>query len=221
MDTTFAQRFNLGIKTRGRSDPFSEFVPVNKAVKPNQVYKDNYSMIDHDISAFINDSHSAVFVGAKSNAKPKLDPMISLSEKSVGKERIFRTLISNQSASPNRLNIHNKFNEVKSLTPTMRSNSHNKRKLYTPITFDRSFSNPRENNTQNVATEAGKKRSKKYRPYTLDDYKRVRPSKYYVLGGLGAFNIGTEIWKKGVERQERMKKYWKQLQTMMDDDTHQ
>jgi hypothetical protein len=34
-----------------------------------------------------------------------------------------------------------------------------------------------------------------FSPYTLKDYKQIRPSKYYYLGGLGAVNIGTEEWK--------------------------
>lgn len=30
-----------------------------------------------------------------------------------------------------------------------------------------------------------------YKPYTLKDYKRIKPNVYYELGGLGAFNIGS------------------------------
>lgn len=35
-----------------------------------------------------------------------------------------------------------------------------------------------------------------FSPYTLKDYKNIQSDKYYQLGGLGAFNIGTEEWNR-------------------------
>ena len=36
----------------------------------------------------------------------------------------------------------------------------------------------------------------KYKPYTLKEYKNVKPNGYYTLGGLGSSNILPENWKK-------------------------
>lgn len=45
-----------------------------------------------------------------------------------------------------------------------------------------------------------------YKPYSLKDYKEIKPSKYYELGGLGA-NIGNEQWKSRHEKLEKMSQY--------------
>ena len=49
-----------------------------------------------------------------------------------------------------------------------------------------------------------------FSPYTLKDYKKIKPNKYILLGGLGA-NIGNEDWKKASEKKQKMKNYWKTL----------
>jgi len=47
-----------------------------------------------------------------------------------------------------------------------------------------------------------------YKPYSLKDYREIRPTKYYKLGGLGA-NIGSEQWKSRYEKIEKMAQYAK------------
>eukprot|EP00826_Nyctotherus_ovalis_P029082 TRINITY_DN2293_c0_g1_i4.p1 TRINITY_DN2293_c0_g1~~TRINITY_DN2293_c0_g1_i4.p1 ORF type:complete len:433 (+),score=118.90 TRINITY_DN2293_c0_g1_i4:139-1437(+) len=45
-----------------------------------------------------------------------------------------------------------------------------------------------------------------YKPYSLKDYKEIKPTKYYQLGGLGA-NIGNDQWKSRHEKLEKMNQY--------------
>jgi hypothetical protein len=35
-----------------------------------------------------------------------------------------------------------------------------------------------------------------WKPYTVKDYRKIKPDTYYELGGLGAFNIGSEDWRR-------------------------
>ena len=53
-----------------------------------------------------------------------------------------------------------------------------------------------------------KKQSKiNYTPYTLTDYERIKFDKYYVLGGLGPVNLGTEEWRAKKLALDRRNKY--------------
>jgi len=45
-----------------------------------------------------------------------------------------------------------------------------------------------------------------YIPYTLEDYKAIKPEKYINLGGLGP-NIGTKDWEEKMQRREKVKNY--------------
>jgi len=38
--------------------------------------------------------------------------------------------------------------------------------------------------------------TRRFKPYTIKDYKNIQPQKYYELGGLGSGVIGTEEWSK-------------------------
>lgn len=53
-----------------------------------------------------------------------------------------------------------------------------------------------------------------YNPYTLKDYKQIRPNRYYMLGGLGAANIGTEIWTEKKSLYDRRADFAKKLQRL-------
>ena len=48
-----------------------------------------------------------------------------------------------------------------------------------------------------------------YKPYTINDYKNIKPEKYYVLGGLGPSKIGTDDWQKKTELYQKRAKYGK------------
>lgn len=45
-----------------------------------------------------------------------------------------------------------------------------------------------------------------FKPYTINDYLKLKPNKYYKLGGLGA-NIGGDDWIKKKDSMEKRKKY--------------
>ena len=50
-----------------------------------------------------------------------------------------------------------------------------------------------------------------YTPYTIKDYRSIRPNKYLQLGGLGAFMVGTEDWQRKKELHEKRKTYARQV----------
>ena len=47
----------------------------------------------------------------------------------------------------------------------------------------------------------------RYKPYSLWDYRAIRPRRYLELGGLGPGVIGTENWQVARNKWQRMKKY--------------
>jgi hypothetical protein len=47
-----------------------------------------------------------------------------------------------------------------------------------------------------------------FKPYTLRDYKEIKPQKYFSLGGLGA-NVGGDEWRKQRLKLDRMTEYSK------------
>jgi hypothetical protein len=53
-----------------------------------------------------------------------------------------------------------------------------------------------------------------FSPYTLKDYKQIRPSKYYILGGLGAVNIGSEEWKAKKSLYDKRTDFARKLQRL-------
>ncbi|CAG9315557.1 unnamed protein product [Blepharisma stoltei] len=64
--------------------------------------------------------------------------------------------------------------------------------------------------TRQAQYEGDYYRSKKiqggFKPYTLNDYKAIKPEKYYELGGLGP-TIGSDDWLKKREIHEKRKEY--------------
>jgi hypothetical protein len=46
-----------------------------------------------------------------------------------------------------------------------------------------------------------------FTPYTLKDYKIIKPKQYYQLGGLGPVNIGTSDWARKKELTDKRLKY--------------
>jgi len=50
-----------------------------------------------------------------------------------------------------------------------------------------------------------------YTPYTIKDYRSIRPNKYLQLGGLGAFMVGTEDWQRKKELHDKRKTYARQV----------
>ena len=50
-----------------------------------------------------------------------------------------------------------------------------------------------------------------FSPYTLKDYRLIKPTKYTPLGGLGPFMIGTQEWAKKKDLENRKKAYAKQV----------
>ena len=54
----------------------------------------------------------------------------------------------------------------------------------------------RHHSAVNTVGDARKRRDRSFTPYTINDYRLIRHDNYYQLGGLGAYNIGSEEWKK-------------------------
>lgn len=50
-----------------------------------------------------------------------------------------------------------------------------------------------------------------YKPYSLKDYDTIKPKTYYILGGLGPSNIGTEDWTRKKELNDKRWNYGKDV----------
>jgi len=46
-----------------------------------------------------------------------------------------------------------------------------------------------------------------FEPYTVSDYRKLKPSLSLPLGGLGAFTVGSERWHQATEKLTRMKDF--------------
>lgn len=46
-----------------------------------------------------------------------------------------------------------------------------------------------------------------FEPYTVNDYRKLKPSLSQALGGLGAFTVGSERWQQATEKLMRMKDF--------------
>lgn len=46
-----------------------------------------------------------------------------------------------------------------------------------------------------------------FEPYTVADYRKLKPSLSLPLGGLGAFTVGSERWHQATEKLTRMKDF--------------
>jgi hypothetical protein len=46
-----------------------------------------------------------------------------------------------------------------------------------------------------------------YTPYTLRDYREIKPKAYYQLGGLGPYNLGSEDWNNKKNLYDKRKQY--------------
>lgn len=56
-------------------------------------------------------------------------------------------------------------------------------------------------------TSAPKPKTVNFTPYSLKDYSLIKPGKYYVLGGSGPRNIGTDEWNLKKKIIDKRKKY--------------
>mmetsp|Transcript_14666 Transcript_14666/g.27183 ORF Transcript_14666/g.27183 Transcript_14666/m.27183 type:complete len:300 (+) Transcript_14666:49-948(+) len=81
-----------------------------------------------------------------------------------------------------------------------------KRKRLSPISV-------KETSESKAETKSSPSKSP-YNPYTLKDYKQIRPSKYYILGGLGPSNVGTEVWTEKKSLYDRRVDFAKKLQRL-------
>lgn len=71
--------------------------------------------------------------------------------------------------------------------------------------------NLRSTESDTISVGYSRRRLADFTPYTLKDYKLIKSEKYYELGGLGAYNIGTEEWEKKKELQDKKNEYAKQV----------
>eukprot|EP00826_Nyctotherus_ovalis_P039489 TRINITY_DN3803_c0_g1_i12.p1 TRINITY_DN3803_c0_g1~~TRINITY_DN3803_c0_g1_i12.p1 ORF type:complete len:406 (+),score=89.25 TRINITY_DN3803_c0_g1_i12:182-1399(+) len=72
-----------------------------------------------------------------------------------------------------------------------------------------------DQSASNISTLSAPNPSK-YRPYRISEYREIKPSRYYTLGGLGP-NLGGEDWKERIERTRRMHEYARNVQELNKD----
>lgn len=59
--------------------------------------------------------------------------------------------------------------------------------------------------------QTGPRSQPSFSPYTLQDYRLIRPAKYMVLGGLGPHMVGSQEWLKKRDLDNRRKTYGQQV----------
>lgn len=118
-----------------------------------------------------------------SHAKPRKSENLG-----VLKNAAYQNLTSNRPLIPiNQLSPRNDVNKLNNRNPSTGESMHS----MGPRSSSMSGLNP-----------------SKYRQYTLRDYKEIKPSRYYTLGGLGA-NVGNKEWEEKKQRLEKMVGYAK------------
>lgn len=76
-----------------------------------------------------------------------------------------------------------------------------------PSFFAGSRKNPEKQARSEPRSQAG------FSPYTLEDYRLIRPTKYSPLGGLGASMVGSQEWQRKKDLSSRKRTYGLQVFT--------
>jgi len=101
---------------------------------------------------------------------------------------------------------------VQSNTP----NPHRKNQLKTSPILKKAIERPAlfaamgQTNTEKIAVSEARSQVS-FSPYTLEDYRLIRPTKYLPLGGLGASMIGSQEWLRKKELDSRRRTYGQQV----------
>jgi len=106
----------------------------------------------------------------------------------------------------------NYSNQIKENHVAQASPQHNK-DIYSNKKYNPNGSNKKSDNFNSGDHTPGSENKPpqpkiEYKPYSLKDYKEIKPQKYVKLGGLGA-DVGGDVWKKRKEKLERMTEYAK------------
>ena len=178
MERKIVSRFSQ----KHRWDSFQTSIPINKSIKPTQVYKDQAPLFS-----------AAKAVVAHSECGDSAKKVSGLSQEfAYLRERLYparskSTECQLQSGVP--LVLRNKFSfqsmSGRSISPPKWSFAH------------------RHKSDSATMHSSGSS----YREYSLSDYRKITPKKYVVLGGLGPSHVGTEEWKAAYEKLQRVKQY--------------
>ena len=82
-----------------------------------------------------------------------------------------------------------------------------KKTIEKPGFFAANTNNPEKKARSEPRSQAG------FSPYTLEDYRLIRPTKYSPLGGLGASMVGSQEWLRKKDLDSRKKTYGLQVFT--------
>lgn len=160
-------------------------VPASKIIKPSQVHRD-----------FLPFRTAATFIVSPS-PQPSTTPVSPAYSPC---KDPFRIRTQSDLDMPAQLLHSGSFAEVPVQTHFMR--------------FGRSDAVRAAREKQNTATSfklqaRGEQRSRQldFEPYTVADYRKLKPTLSQPLGGLGPFTVGTERWQVATEKLTRMKDF--------------
>ena len=166
---------------------FSHRVPVNKSISPEHI---------HDLE------------GYKRNITPALEPVMQSASdiKTLKDKKILRKL----EFSPNPLSESSLIKYKKKLPElgySKNSSKFSSKNYKIRNSSNNSFIGSPSNISDTIKAE-NIYQEKLFSPYSWNDYKKIKPKKYVLLGGLGP-NMGHENWKLANEKKQKMINYWR------------
>ncbi|CAG9330933.1 unnamed protein product [Blepharisma stoltei] len=230
MESSFLKRFKIKLSKHNGNFDIPVSIPIDKSIKDSQVYGYFAAQANQDSSSLLlknpKNSSEASPILPKIKTSEKITMISSASQKNaciVDDKKLKRNRRQHSDyiqSNTNKLSRRNikvsqsvDLKDKEDLDISQEKTADEEKYKATP-TPPKSIS-PIPNNNSGKFSYASRNSTadsiKRYKPYTMKDYIRIRPSKYIMLGGLGP-NIGSENWKRASEIKERMSKYYKLIQ---------
>lgn len=226
MESNFLKRFRVKINKYNGNLNFPLSEPINKDIRESQIYGTVQSADVNNLHATLSKNRnksteiSPLLPSIKSTEKFSIMNSSSQKHASLGEVKNIKKTYRNNSVllqspyykKPKKKNL---ISQSLDLKDSKKENTSDISVNDTSLS-DKSIS-PIPHNHNNSARISYASRNStadsvvRYKPYTINDYVKIKPKKYMMLGGLGP-NIGTEDWKKAIEIKERMQKYYKLIQ---------
>ncbi|CAG9332687.1 unnamed protein product [Blepharisma stoltei] len=230
MDNTFFKRFGKHSHKRNPTDLLAPCIPINKSIKPTQIYQDH----DPNPSPFLDKKTAQLpkIINHKSNLSESVLSDWYLSQDSRNrfpydslspvKNRYSDLSLCNQGNESFGARSHNSNknnHDFRSFSPIYNSRESSQKlfkvsrvespppKSYTP-TWDKSINSSAKMSqaSRNGTAETPEKKFQ-YKPYAFDGCLKLRPEKYYLIGGSGPCNVSIENQKSKIASKEKAEGY--------------
>ncbi|CAG9332802.1 unnamed protein product [Blepharisma stoltei] len=227
MESTFLKRFKIKLSKHNGNFDIPVSAPIDKKIKDSQIYGKVSVQTNQNSGSLLSKNQKNLH--GQSPILPEIKPSekLTITSSASQKAAIFTDVktIKNKQRQQSvyiQNNYHKKsrrdmkvsqsldFKGKEDLDIFQEKSLDDNQALHTPP----NSSSPIPINSQKL-TYASRNSTvdsvKRYRPYTMRDYVKIKTDKYMMFGGLGP-NIGSENWKKASEIKERMAKYYKLIQ---------